>query len=502
MRGLTRRALGTLRATLIAAAVAAPQALAPVTPLAAHSVSVWVPAAAPLYAPDSPAFDAQRRAHLTRTALYFVPGEHESAEEDGVYVLPAPVPWPPGAGARERALAVPAGKPLFLLAGLAPGATGFYGPPTVLLDGASLGNVLSHTVRGVQVSDGTHQQEHAAVALVLAPPAPGRHLIEVTCGTCAPTGGAWLGLMNGGRRRYDLVVEEPAPVFAEALQITTSSLDSLGTAPSAPAVPPAAPTAGSAVLERRLYSPSLGRELPYRVYLPAGYDQPAAPEAAPRRYPVLYLLHGLGGGIQQWSRLGLETELDRQQAQAIVVAPAGRAGYWVNHADGGPRWADYVLNDVVGHIDATYRTLPERRARAIGGISMGGHGALQLALNNPTVFGTVGAHSPALRVREQAPHFLGGLLMAASPTAIPPQAYAARDPITLVSRSIVTAPPALWIDTGEADPWRARAEELRVALRLKGWQHSWSVEPGAHDGPYWSRRLPEYVRFYRERLGA
>src|SRR5687767_13053160 len=109
----TGRALGTLRATLVAAAVASPQALAPATPLAAQSAS-------PLLAPDAPAFDAQRRIHLTRSALYFVPGESESSEEDGVYVLPAPVPWPPDAGARNVTLTVPAGKPLFLLAALAP----------------------------------------------------------------------------------------------------------------------------------------------------------------------------------------------------------------------------------------------------------------------------------------------------------------------------------------------------------------------------------------------
>ena len=490
------RGLRTLRATLVAAAVALPQTLVPVGPIAAQSTPL-------VYAPDSLSFDAPRRAHLAKSALYFVPGEDESSEEEGVYVLPAPVPWPPGAGARERTLTVPAGKPVFLLAALAPGAGGFAGPPVVSLDGVSLGNVLPHVVRGVPVSDGARQQEHAALALVLTPPAPGRHVIEVSCGACAPANGPWLGLINGGRRRYELTVEEPPLTLVEAMYVSTDAL--LG--PSAPVPAPAQatpapplPPAGT-VLERRLFSPSLGRELPYRVYLPGGYDQAAPPETQ-RRYPVLYLLHGLGGGVRQWSRLGLESELDRQNAQAIVVFPTGRAGYWVNHADGGPRWADYLLNDVVGHVDATYHTIPQSRARAIGGLSMGGHGALQLAFNNPDVFGAVGAHSPALRTRDQAPHFLGGVLMAASPTAIPPQAYAARDPISLASRSVTTPPPALWIDTGESDGWRARAEELRVALRVKGWALAWSVQPGGHDGAYWTRRLPEYVRFYREQLGA
>jgi len=255
--------------------------------------------------------------------------------------------------------------------------------------------------------------------------------------------------------------------------------------------------------ERHLYSETLGRELPYRVYLPAGYDQPASASgaAAPlRRYPVLYLLHGLGAGYRQFTNLGLDAELERQNVQAIVVAPSGRAGYWVNHADGGLRWADYVAQDLIAHVDATYRTIPAREARAIGGISMGGHGALQLALNNPTLFGAVGAHSPALRAPDQAPGFLGGLMMALSPTAIPPQAYAVRDPISLVGRAQQRIP--IWIDIGESDRWRSRADELRSALRATGWDHVWSPAPGDHEDAYWSRRLPEYVSWYKRQLGA
>jgi S-formylglutathione hydrolase FrmB len=172
----------------------------------------------------------------------------------------------------------------------------------------------------------------------------------------------------------------------------------------------------------------------------------------------------------------------------------------VNHADGGPRWADYVVQDLVAHVDATYRTVPMRESRAIGGISMGGHGALQLALNNPTLFGAVGAHSPALRARDQAPVFLGGLMMALSPTAVPPQAYAVRDPISLVGRAQQKLP--IWIDIGDSDRWHARADELRSALKVKGWEYVWSPAPGDHEDAYWARRLPEYIAWYRQRLGA
>jgi S-formylglutathione hydrolase FrmB len=78
-------------------------------------------------------------------------------------------------------------------------------------------------------------------------------------------------------------------------------------------------------------------------------------------------------------------------APMIIILPQGDKGYWVNHADNGPRWGDYVIRDLVPHIDATYRTLRDRSARAIGGLSMGGSGALYHAFTHPDVFSIVGA---------------------------------------------------------------------------------------------------------------
>jgi S-formylglutathione hydrolase FrmB len=181
--------------------------------------------------------------------------------------------------------------------------------------------------------------------------------------------------------------------------------------------------------------------------------------------------------------------------------PGGRSGYWVNHADGGPRWGDYVVKDLVGHVDATYNTIAQRGARAIGGISMGGHGALQNALNNPEVFGVAGGHSPGLRTRDQAPAFLGGYFMGTIAAASPgPDAYALRDPISLVRRNTPAAPPVLWIDMGQRDGFFPRATELHQALLDRGWAHTWSPAPGDHDGGYWRRRMPDYVGFYRAAL--
>ncbi len=118
---------------------------------------------------------------------------------------------------------------------------------------------------------------------------------------------------------------------------------------------------------------------------------------------------------------------------------------------------------------------------------MGAHGAIQLALNYPDVFGIVGAHSPSIRPEESAPAYFGR-----------GAGFAHRDPITLVKDSTLSSPPRLWIDIGSNDSWKPRAELLHQTLVDKGWAHEWKILPGEHDGWYWGDHLWEYLPFYAD----
>ncbi|HEV2121548.1 MAG TPA: alpha/beta hydrolase-fold protein [Chloroflexota bacterium] len=491
-----------------------------------------------VFAPDASAYGHERRLRLAQTVVLFPHGEDDDRLEDGVFLLPAPLPWPPHL-AGKRAwddLTVPSNVPIFLLAAVAPARPGFVSMPRITLNGVPLDGHQRHTVPGLHISDGAGYREHVALGLVLMPPEPGRHTIQVDCNGCAPTQGPWLSLLNGAPRRYTLDVQVPlAAPRNDAAPAPGLSLSPI--APSAgvsmaqveqgetvgarfwqlverlgDAVAPSSDerqnglgvstkSAEVQVLDRTFFSQALGREMPYRAYLPVGYERSAGEAPSQRRYPVVYLLHGLGSGHRQWSNLGIEQDLSRLEAPYIVIAPAGRAGYWVNHADGGPRWGDYVTQDLIGHVDTTFRTIPTRDGRAIGGLSMGGHGALQLALNQPHLFRAVGAHSPAIRTRDQAPAFLGGLGLV-SPGALAPSqtAFSSRDPISLVRRSVPTPRPRLWIDVGEEDSWAPRARELHEALLTQKWEHQWQLAPGKHESAYWSRRMAEYVRYYATSL--
>src|SRR5262249_57251604 len=128
----------------------------------------------------------------------------------------------------------------------------------------------------------------------------------------------------------------------------------------------------------------------------------------------------------------------------LMVLPQGDEGYWLNHASG-PRWGDYVSGDVVDYFDATYRTLPAAGSRAVGGLSMGGHGALQLAFNHPDVFGVAGAHSPTLRPRAEAPGFFADAAT-----------FRQVDPLSLVRRGRGAAQVKAWLDAGEGAPSPSR----------------------------------------------
>jgi enterochelin esterase-like enzyme len=240
--------------------------------------------------------------------------------------------------------------------------------------------------------------------------------------------------------------------------------------------------------EEHLESRVLGRRMPFLIWVPPGYN-------TSQRYPVVYMLHGGGDGQTpgraEWLQLGMREALDQAIAAGelpptIFVFPEGLDGYWINHANGGPRWADYVLQDVMPHVERIWSVDTRPEKRAIGGLSMGGHGALHLALNQPQTFHTVGAHSPALRTHKESPPFFGD------------EAWFARfDPLTIASRTRLPSGFRAWMDVGERD--RFRAETM---LERNGAETEMKLYQGSHEGEYWRAHLRDYVRFYGEALKA
>jgi S-formylglutathione hydrolase FrmB len=226
--------------------------------------------------------------------------------------------------------------------------------------------------------------------------------------------------------------------------------------------------------------------MPYGIYLPPTYDSDPT-----RHYPVVYMLHGAGGHYSEWVAYGLPEAAedliwDGQMQPLIIVMPQGDHSYFVNHVGtDGERWGDYVAFDLVAQIDANFRTIPQPSSRAIGGLSMGGFGALQLAFSHQDIFGAVGAHSPALRTVAQLSDLLDP---SGSPETL--------DPLELAKEINPAYAPKIWVDAGAEDEWAERVVTLGQHLDERAITHEVRLTPGAHTGEYWSARAGDYIRFY------
>ena len=257
--------------------------------------------------------------------------------------------------------------------------------------------------------------------------------------------------------------------------LTTPSIAATPTTPSP-----------SRLLEVDFASRTLARTVKYYVYLPVGYDTDTT-----RRYPVLYYLHGIGGDPREWLGYGVREAADELMGSGaiqpfLIVLPQGDQGYWVDQVDGGPQWATYVATDVVAEVDARYRTLADRQDRAIGGLSMGAHGALQIAMNHADIFSIVGAHSPSFRPRQDIPAYFGN-----------DEQLAQRDPLALVAaHPEIARTLTIWLDYGDQDPYRDRQRQLEQELVAEGIPHQYHPWQGNHDGSYWAGHLNDYLRYY------
>jgi len=140
-----------------------------------------------------------------------------------------------------------------------------------------------------------------------------------------------------------------------------------------------------------LYSLALHAYTRVNVLLPIDYAR------SRRRYPVLYLLHGFTNSYASWAA---DTDLVHfaRPFAMIIVMPDGGNGWYINDANGGQRWEDYHIHQLIPFIDSHYRTIATRSGRAIAGLSMGGFGALSYAARHPDLFSAAASFSGALDV--------------------------------------------------------------------------------------------------------
>lgn len=231
----------------------------------------------------------------------------------------------------------------------------------------------------------------------------------------------------------------------------------------------------------------------YRIILPSGYDSTV------RRYPVLYLLHGLMGSYVDWESRTRLTEYVKG-LDLIVVMPDGNDAWYTNSAgDPQDRFEDYIVKDLVSTIDASYRTISTRHARAVAGLSMGGYGAIKFALKYPHMFTFAGSLSGALNAASNIDltklpeKYAAGRMRIFGPTG--GLTRTENDLLTLVAK--VTDParlPYLYLDCGTSDPLLKANRDFTAWLPPQNIRYEYHEVPGAHTWQYWDQQVREMLR--------
>src|SRR3984885_9025757 len=256
----------------------------------------------------------------------------------------------------------------------------------------------------------------------------------------------------------------------------------------------------------------LGQTVHYCVILPPGYDAATAAHS-PRRYPVLYFLHGLGDNEQFLFKGGgwdLTEDLRRQNkiSDFLIVAPEGKRSFYINSADGHVRYSDFFVRELIPYIESHYSVRRERSARAISGVSMGGYGALRFAFAYPELFSSVSAQSAALIAespRQTAtspmPTQLNGLLGAVFGNPVDTRHWDQNSPFVLAKRNraqIRTSGLSIYFNCGRDDEFgfEKGAAELHRQLQAEGIQHEYHLYPGNHGAEYFLAHLAEVMEFH------
>ena len=221
-------------------------------------------------------------------------------------------------------------------------------------------------------------------------------------------------------------------------------------------------------------------------------------EAAPgNRFPTVYILHGHGGDYRTWTKVtrpDLPELADR--FGMVFVMPDGRnSWYWDSPEHPEMQMESFITRELVPYIDATLPTIPSRDKRAITGLSMGGHGALYLAMRHPDLFGSAGSMSGGVDIRP----FPKSWNMAdwLGPRDADPARWEAHTVAGLVPQ-LQADTLNITFDCGVDDFFAPVNRELHESLLKAGIPHDYTERPGRHSHKYWANSILYHLLFFSE----
>jgi len=242
-------------------------------------------------------------------------------------------------------------------------------------------------------------------------------------------------------------------------------------------------------------SAALNRDMQYRVVLPLVV-------APGQRLPVVYLLHGGGGGFRDWTN-DADVSPFAELGLALVM-PEGGSSYYTNAVDPPQdRYEDYMVADLISDVESKFPVAPGRSNRAIVGVSMGGFGAVKLALRHPDLYIFAGGISSAIDVPrrafsikrlQQSRHYNSIFGSAGS------QTRRDNDPFVLVRTTNPGAAPYFFLTCGEQEGLLPANREFANLIEARHFRFQFHTVRGGHDWNQWNAWLPSLFRSLTEHM--
>lgn len=236
-----------------------------------------------------------------------------------------------------------------------------------------------------------------------------------------------------------------------------------------------------------VFSTKMKKEIKNVVIVPENYSQR-------KHYPVVYLLHGYSDNYAKWVRTVPSIKKLATEHQLILVCPDGGFSSWYMDSplDSTFQYETYITKELVPYVDLHYATIPDRSKRAITGLSMGGHGALYLAVRNKNLFANAGSMSGGVDLRASTKKY--DIAKRIGDIENHQAEWDNRSVINMVE-TLKNKELNLIIDCGVSDFFYQINTRLHRRLLTLNIDHDYIERPGAHNWEYWTNSI-EYQLLY------
>lgn len=238
----------------------------------------------------------------------------------------------------------------------------------------------------------------------------------------------------------------------------------------------------------RVKSPSMDKLIEVVVVSPDAAERSAC--------PVVYLLHGYSGNAHTWMGIKPDLPAIADEKGIFFVCPDGKnTWYWNSPLNADVRYETFISDELVRYVDAHYKTVADRKGRAITGLSMGGHGAMWNGLRHSDVFSAAGSTSGGVDVRPFPKNWEMSAQLGEQERY--PENWDKHTVINLVP-TLRKDQIALIFDCGESDFFLEVNKNYHEALLRQGIDHDFITRPGNHDALYWNNSIDYQILFFQK----